>query len=211
MSEQSAALHEPWPSLERQREAVSFGVWTFLASEVLFFGALFLSYAVYRNLYPQAFTIAARQTDIFYGALNTAILLTSSLTMAVASRSAKESFRRMTLWCLAATTMLGLAFLVCKGFEYRDDILKGLIPGPNFPLHPAETQIFWTFYWVATGIHAVHLIIGIGIVSTAAVRLYRGRLPINASAFAGIALYWHLVDIIWIILLPLLYLIGRAS
>jgi cytochrome c oxidase subunit 3 len=211
MSETDAALHEPWPSLARQSEAVSFGVWTFLASEVLFFGGLFLCYVVYRNLYPEAFHTAAKETEVFYGTLNTAVLLTSSLTMAVASRSAEEGFRRMTLWCLTATVLLGLAFLVSKGFEYRSDIEKGLIPGPGFPLHPAETQIFWAFYWVATGVHAIHLTVGIGIVSVATTLLYSKRLPLSGSTFEGIALYWHLVDIIWIILLPLIYLIGRAS
>lgn len=210
MTETSRALHEPWPSLERQREGVSFGVWTFLASEALFFGGLFLAYAIYRNLYPAAFHTAAQETDVFYGTLNTAILLTSSLTMAVANRAADESFRRMTLWCLVATATLGLAFLVTKGFEYHDDIVKGMVPGPYFPLHPAPTQIFWAFYWVATGVHAIHLTIGIGVVGVATTLLYRERLPLDGSTFEGIALYWHLVDIIWIVLLPLLYLIGRA-
>lgn len=204
------ALHEPWPSLARQREGVSFGVWIFLASEVLFFGGLFLGYTVYRNLYPEAFRIAARETEVFFGTLNTAILLTSSLTMAVASRGARAGFRSMTQWCLVATALLGCAFLVAKGFEYRDDILNGMVPGPNFPLHPAETQIFWAYYWVMTGLHAVHLTIGIGVIAVVAAKLHRGRLPLEGSTFEGVALYWHLVDVIWIILLPLLYLIGRA-
>jgi cytochrome c oxidase subunit 3 len=205
------ALHEPWPDMERQREGVSFGVWVFLASEVLFFGGLLLSYVVYRNIYPDAFETAAKEADVFYGTLNTAILLTSSLTMAVASLSAEASFRRMTLWCLTATALFGMAFLVVKGFEYYDDLAKGLFPGPNFPLHPAETQIFWAFYWVATGVHAIHLTIGIGIVGVAATMLWRERIPLSGSTFEGIALYWHFVDIVWIILLPLIYLIGRAS
>jgi hypothetical protein len=104
MSETSPALREPWPDLARQREGVSFGVWAFLASEALFFGGLFLGYTVYRNLYPGAFLTAARETDIFYGTLNTAILLTSSLTMAVAERGAQQGLRRMALWCLAVTS-----------------------------------------------------------------------------------------------------------
>ena len=210
MSEATSALREPWPDLTRQREAVTFGVWAFLASEVLFFGGLFLGYTVYRNLYPEAFLTAARETDIFYGTLNTAILLTSSLTMAVAERGAQGGFRRMALWCLAATALLGVAFLISKGFEYHDDIAKGLIPGPNFPLHPAQTQIFWAFYWVMTGVHAIHLTIGVGIVTTVMVLLWlRNTLP-ESPTFEGVALYWHLVDVIWVILLPLLYLVGRT-
>ncbi len=211
MSETSPALREPWPNLMRQREAVTFGVWVFLASEALFFGGLLLGYTIYRNLYPQAFLTAARETDIVYGTLNTAILLTSSLTMAVAERGAQLKFRRMALWCLAATAVLGLAFLISKGFEYREDLSKGLFPGPGFPLHPAETQIFWAYYWVMTGVHAIHLTIGIGIVTTVMVLLWRRSTPPESPVFEGVALYWHLVDVIWVILLPLLYLVGRAS
>jgi cytochrome c oxidase subunit 3 len=210
MSEVSTSLHKPWPDLARQREGVAFGVWAFLASEALFFGGLFLGYTIYRNLYPEAFHTAARETDIFYGTFNTAILLTSSLTMAVAERGAKQGFRRMALWCLSATAVLGLAFLVCKGFEYRDDLSKGLFPGPGFPLHPAETQIFWAFYWVMTAVHAVHLTIGIGVVTTVALLLGRRTMAPESPAFEGVALYWHLVDVIWVILLPLLYLVGRS-
>jgi cytochrome c oxidase subunit 3 len=210
MSEVSPALRKPWPDLARQREGVSFGVWCFLASEALFFGGLFLGYVIYRNLYPEAFVIAARETDIFYGTLNTAVLLTSSLTMAVAERAAQEGVRRMALWCLAATALLGLAFLVSKGFEYHDDIAKGLIPGRNFPLQPAQTQIFWAFYWVMTGVHAIHLTIGIGVVATVMVLLAWRSTPPESPTFEGVALYWHLVDVIWVILLPLLYLLGRT-
>ena len=152
LREPSSALREPWPDLARQREGVALGVWVFLASEALFFGGLLLGYTVYRNLYPAAFAVAARETEIFYGTLNTAILLTSSLSMAVAERAALAGFRRLALWCLGATVLLGCAFLVCKGFEYADDIAKGLFPGPGFPLHPAQTQIFWAFYWVMTGV-----------------------------------------------------------
>jgi cytochrome c oxidase subunit 3 len=210
MRQSFGALREPWPDLARQREGVAFGVWIFLASEALFFGGLFLGYVVYRNLYPQAFLIAARETEVVYGTLNTAILLASSLTMAVAERGAQQGFRRMALWCLAATAFLGTAFLVSKGFEYRDDIAKGLFPGPDFPLHPAETQIFWAFYWVMTGVHAIHLTVGIGVVMIVMVLLWRRSTPSESPVFEGVALYWHLVDAIWVILLPLLYLIGRT-
>jgi cytochrome c oxidase subunit 3 len=211
MSETTRAINEPWPSLPRQREAVSFGVWVFLATEVLFFGGLFLGYTVYRFLYPQGFLIGAQGTDIVYGVSNTAILMTSSLTMAVAVRAAEQDMRRMVFWCLIATALFGLAFLVVKGFEYHSDIEKSLVPGPNFPLHQTGAELFWTFYWVMTAVHAIHLTIGIGAVTTLAVLLHRRRLPPESPAYEGVALYWHLVDIIWVVLLPLLYLIGRAS
>ncbi len=211
MSEASRALHEPWPSLRRQKEAVSFGVWVFLASEVLFFGGLFLAYALYRNIYPHGFVAAARETDVFFGTFNTAVLMTSSLTMAVAVRAAENRLRRMTVWCLVATAALGAVFLTAKAFEYRDDFVNRLVPGPNFKLHEHGAEIFWAFYWIATGIHAVHLIVGIIIVGTVAAMLHRRNVSLVGPRYEGIALYWHLVDIIWVILLPLLYLVGRAT
>jgi cytochrome c oxidase subunit 3 len=211
MSDASSALRAPFEHLPRQREAVSLGVWAFLASEVLFFGGLFLGYAVYRHLYPLAFVTAAKETDIIYGTLNTGILMTSSLTMAVAARAAEHNIRRMAIGCLLATVALGCAFLIVKGFEYRDDIAKGFIPGPHFPLRPRETQIFWAFYWVMTGVHAIHLIVGIGIVSTVTMLLMRESVALESPMFEGVALYWHLVDIIWVVLLPLLYLVGRNT
>jgi cytochrome c oxidase subunit 3 len=210
MSEVSPVLHEPWPSFERQKLAVSFGMWVFIASEVLFFGGLFLAYTVYRHRDADAFKIASRETEVFYGGTNTAILLTSSLTMAMAVHASEHGLRRLTTRCLTATLIFGLAFLVVKGFEYHSDLDKGLWPGPDFPLHPATTQLFWAFYWIATGVHAIHLSVGIGIVATITIRLARGTLPVRASTFEGVALYWHLVDTIWIILLPMLYLVGRT-
>ena len=210
MSEASSLLHEPWPSIARQKMAVSFGMWVFIASEVLFFGGLFLAYTVYRHLDAATFTAAARETEVFYGATNTAVLLTSSLTMAMAVKASEAGFRRMTLWCLTVTLALGITFLVIKGFEYHSDLDKGLWPGPHFALHPATTQLFWAFYWIATGVHAVHLTIGIGIVSVVTLQLKRRTLPVEATRFEGVALYWHLVDTIWIFLLPMLYLVGRA-
>lgn len=211
MSETSPALNEPWPSLPRQREAVSFGVWVFLATEVLFFGGLFLGYTVYRGMYPAGFEAGARETDIVYGVANTAILMTSSLTMAVAVRAAEQAMRRTVFWCLVATALFGLAFLIVKGFEYHDDIVKSMVPGPHFALRVPGAELFWTFYWVMTAVHAIHLTIGIGAVTTLSTLVARRRLPLESPAYEGVALYWHLVDIIWVVLLPLLYLIGRAS
>jgi cytochrome c oxidase subunit 3 len=211
MSETSSAVREPWENLARQREAVSFGVWAFLASEVLFFGGLFLGYAIYRHAYPEAFILAAKETDIVYGTLNTIILMTSSLTMAIAVRAAERELRRATVICLLATLALGACFLVVKGFEYRDDIAKGFVPGPHFSLQPAQTQIFWAFYWVMTGVHAIHLTIGIGAVSTITYLLVRRRVAPESPMFEAVALYWHLVDVIWVVLLPLLYLVGRNT
>lgn len=153
---------EPYAHFARQREAASCGMWIFLASEVIFFGGLFLGYAVYRHLHPEAFLEAARHTDVRFGTANTAILLTSSATMAVAMWAAREGMKGAVLRGLGLTAALGAGFLAVKGFEYRADIRELLIPGhPGFPLHPDATEIFFSFYWAMTALHAVHFAIGI--------------------------------------------------
>ncbi|MBM0206752.1 cytochrome c oxidase subunit 3 [Micromonospora sp. STR1s_5] len=214
MSETSALLKEPWESFERQKEAGKFGIWIFLASEVLFFGALLLTYAVYRLGNLQAFAAAGRETNISYGTINTGILLTSSLTMAVASQAAaaKAGFRRLVIGCLAGTAALGIAFLVVKGFEYKEDIDKHLVPGVHFALKQAAAQIFFGLYWLVTGIHAIHLTIGIVMVSRLAFLGWRRKLVLDDNPELEVTgLYWHLVDIVWIFLYPLIYLPGRAG
>lgn len=206
-----AALREPWEEIGRQREAATLGIWVFLASEVLFFGGLFAGYAVARLLNGSEFIDAMRHTDIWYGTVNTAVLLTSSLTMAVAAQTAGAGYRSMARRCFVATAALGLLFLVLKGFEYHKDIVDGLAPGAQFMLRPAAAQVFFSFYWVMTGLHAVHLVIGIVLVSRLAVLSARTAFPLQSSPQIEVtALYWHLVDVIWIILYPLLYLGGRA-
>ena len=210
MSDTSAALREPWPDLARQREGVSFGLWVFIASEVLFFGGLFMGYTVYRTLYPDAFRAAAHETEIFYGILNTVLLLTSSFTMTVAVRGAAAGLRRLTLVCLALTALLGLAFLAGKGMEYHDDLAHHLFPGPHFPLADPKTQIFWGFYWVMTFVHAVHLTGGIVLVGIVIVLLHRDTLKIESPAVNAVGIYWHFGDIVWITLVPLLYMLGRT-
>ncbi|TNC12711.1 cytochrome c oxidase subunit 3 family protein [Methylobacterium terricola] len=216
-----ARMREPWSDLEtdhatafaRQRDGAAFGIWVFLASEVLFFGALFLTYTAARLANQEAFAAAGRETNIVFGTLNTAILLTSSLTMAVASQAAdKGLFRRLTLWCLAATAVFGLAFLVVKGFEYREDIEKHLVPGAHFALSQAPAQIFFGFYWLVTVVHAIHLSIGIALVTRLAVMGWRDVDFLKENPQVEVtALYWHLVDVVWIFLYPMLYLPGRSG
>lgn len=217
----AAHLREPWSELEtgpaaafaRQRDGATFGIWIFLASEVLFFAALFLIYTAYRIANPEAFAAAGRATNIVYGTLNTAILLTSSLTMAMAAQGAEKGlFRRLTLGCLAATAALGLAFLVVKGFEYREDIEKHLVPGAHFALRQAPAQIFFGFYWLVTVVHAIHLGIGIGLVTRLLVKGWRDPDVLTENPQVEVtALYWHLVDLVWVFLYPMLYLPGRAG
>ncbi len=214
MSDESTLLREPWIDFGRQRDAGKFGIWVFLASETLFFGALLLTYTVCRIEHPDAFAAAGRETNVWYGTINTAVLLTSSLTMAVAAQAAEESarLRRLVLACLTITAMLGLAFIVIKGFEYKEDIDKHLVPGAGFALPQPAAQLFYGFYWLVTGVHAIHLSIGIALVSRMIWVLYRRELPAKDNPEIEVtALYWHLVDIVWIFLYPLIYLPGRAS
>lgn len=196
-----------------QRDAGKFGIWIFLASEVLFFGALIFTYSVCRIDNPNSFAAAGRETNIWYGTINTAILLTSSLTMAVASQAAASGkhFRRLVISCLASTATLGLAFLMIKGFEYKEDFDKHLVPGAQFALKEAGAQLFYGLYWLVTGVHAIHLAIGIVLIIRLALLGYFDRLRLSMSPEIEVAgLYWHLVDVIWIFLYPLIYLPGRA-
>jgi cytochrome c oxidase subunit III len=210
MTDIAGALREPWPDLRLQREGVGLGMWFFLASEVLFFGGLFISYAIYRHFNAEAFRVAGAHTQIVYGSINTAILLTSSFTMTVALRAATLRIRRLTILCLGATALLGIAFLACKGLEYRQDIAEHLFPGANFPLSPPATQLFWGLYWIMTGIHAIHLTAGIGVVLVVLTLFQRQIVPVQGSTMEGVAIYWHFVDSVWIVLYPLLYLAGRS-
>ena len=210
MSDVSRALQEPWPDLEVQREGVGLGIWAFLASEILFFGALIAVYAVYRAFNADAFRAAAAQTDVVYGTINTVLLLTSSMTMTVALRASEARLRAVTLTCLAITLALGIGFLAVKGIEYHDDVAKGLVPGPHFALKEPATQLFWMLYWIMTGIHAIHLTAGILVVAVVIVLFRRDIIPVQASTMEGVATYWHFVDSVWLFLYPLLYLAGRS-
>lgn len=214
MTDTSGLLREPWENFERQRGAGKFGIWVFLASEVLFFGALMLTYTVCRVDHPAAFAAAGRETNVWYGTINTAILLTSSLTMAMASQAATvgRAFRRLVIWSLAATASFGIAFLVVKAFEYKEDIEKHLVPGAGFAVHDTGAQLFFGLYWLITGVHAIHLTIGIVLVTRLSLLGYLEKLQIGENPEIEVtALYWHLVDVIWIFLYPLIYLPGRAS
>lgn len=205
-------LRPPWRVLSRQREGATFGIWVFLASELLFFGSLLLLYTAYRMANPDVFIIAGRETDLWYGTVNTAVLMTSSLTMAVAAQAAESDMRRLAIWCLGATVALGVMFLVFKGFEYAEDIQRNLVPGVvDFALKQPAAQIFFALYWIMTAIHAVHLSIGLGLVGRLALFGALRRVQLNENPQVEVtALYWHLVDVIWIILYPLIYLMGRS-
>jgi len=214
MTDATTLLREPWAGLERQRQAGKFGIWVFLASETLFFGALLLTYTVCRVEHPDAFAAAGRETNIWFGTINTAILLTSSLTMALASQAAAQNGRArfLILTCLGATAALGLAFMIVKGFEYKEDLDKHLLPGANFALPQAGAQLFYGLYWLVTGVHAIHLTIGIVLVVRLVLLGALRRIRLRGSPELEVtALYWHLVDVVWIFLYPFLYLVERHA
>ena len=202
------ALRKPWRSEERQRVATQFGMWAFLATETLFFGAIFLFYALSRMAQPGGFIAGAHEADVVFGTTNTVILLTSSLTMAIGERAVGVGLVTLARWMFAGTIALGLCFLVVKGFEYRSDIDKALIPGPHFALAQPGASQFWAFYWTVTVVHACHLTIGLGVVGRLLL-IPRDRLAARATTAEGSALYWHLVDVVWVMLYPLIYLTGR--
>ncbi|WP_156678110.1 cytochrome c oxidase subunit 3 [Sphingomonas profundi] len=202
------ALNAPWATADRQRVATQFGMWAFLATETLFFGAIFLFYAVARWSHPAGFLAGAREADAWFGSANTIVLLTSSLTMAIAERGVRAGLVALARAMYALTIALGLCFLTIKGFEYAKDISEHLIPGRRFPLAETGASAFWAFYWTVTVVHAIHLTIGLGIVARMLL-IPRDRLAARWTTAEGTALYWHLVDVVWVFLYPLLYLAGR--
>jgi len=188
-------------------------MWIFLATEVLFFGGLFLVYSVYRSWYPQAFAAASHELIVWAGTLNTVVLITSSLTVVLAVHAAQSGHRRTLVVMLLATIVLGCVFLGVKAFEYRSEYLEHHVPGMGFQFEPdyfLHAQIFFSLYFIMTGLHAVHMIIGLGIMTWMLWWTLNGTITHEyASPIEISGLYWHFVDIVWIFLFPLLYLIGR--
>ncbi len=207
------ALKSHFDDLGQQFEASSLGMWIFLATEILFFGGLFTAYLVYRMQYPEAFAGASHHLNVVLGGINTAVLIGSSLTMALGVWSAQTGRRRALIVFLVLTIALGLVFLGIKSFEYATKFEEGLVPGASFRYEgpdPAHAQLFFSLYFIMTGLHATHMIVGIGILSVLIVMASRGRFSAAYNTPVEISgLYWHFVDIVWIFLFPLLYLIDR--
>jgi len=207
------ALAHHFDSLAEQKEAATLGMWVFLVTEVLFFGGLFATYAIYRNWYPAAFAASSHELDVTLGAINTAVLITSSLTMALAVHAAQLGQRTKIMVFLVLTMALGGVFLGIKSVEYYHKFVEHHVPGPSFQFekeHARHAQIFFSLYFVMTGLHAVHMIIGIGIMLVMLWWAWRGTITVEYFSPIEISgLYWHFVDIVWIFLFPLLYLIGR--
>jgi len=215
----------------QQREAASFGMWLFLLTEIMFFGGMFFAYLLYRNWYNPAFVAASHQLSITLGGINTAILISSGFFMALGVWAAEVRKKNLLVLFLVLTTFFGFAFLGIKAVEYHEKWEKHHIPGANFdvsefvnpaahgldekPLSPdmaQKTQIFFFLYFAMTGMHALHMIIGIVLLFWLTWRAHRGEFTSGYVApIENFGLYWHFVDIVWIFLFPLLYLINLGS
>jgi cytochrome c oxidase subunit III len=206
MRDEVLGLKEQFESLDQQHLTSTQGMWIFLATEILFFGGMFLAYALYRRTYPEDFIAMSQRFSWLFGTINTAVLLTSSLTMALAVRAAQEGKERLLSAYLSLTLFLGAVFLAIKGFEYAEDFRKNLIFGQV----SGHMQILLFLYYVMTGVHALHLLIGICILVVMIRKSKRKQFSRGYySPIEVTGLYWHFVDIIWVFLYPLLYLIGK--
>jgi len=207
------ALKHHFEDLGQQHEASTLGMWVFLTTEIMFFGPLFFAYALYRSEYAEAFAEASHHQNWKLGVTNTAVLIFSSLTVAMSVYFAQKNRRKALVVALALTLVLGIAFLGIKAIEYHEHFEEGLFPGSHFtyqsPLAP-RVQMFFVLYFVMTGLHAVHMIVGIGIFTWLLIRARRGEFSLEYYGPVEVSgLYWHFVDIVWIFLFPLLYLVGR--
>lgn len=223
-NESEAADHGPWYlahhffDMDQQNASVKMGMWLFIVQELLFFAGLFMAYIVFRWLYPDTWLTCAEHLDKWMGGTNTLVLLASSLTMALAVRSSQLNDRKWMGHWLLATIGGAFGFLVIKYFEYSHKFHLGLLPGKFYTYgeaHPAEAptaefapQVFFSIYYMMTGVHGLHVVIGIGLIFWLWLRVRRGEFTSeNYAAVENVGLYWHLVDLIWIFLFPLLYLV----
>jgi cytochrome c oxidase subunit 3 len=217
------ALHAHHPRLQhhfddmaQQAEASTLGMWVFLVTEIMFFGGLFMAYLLYRSSSPEGFAEASHHLNVTWGAVNTIVLIVSSLTMALGVRAAQTSAppKTQVMWILL-TMLFGAAFLGVKAIEYTDKFTHHLVPGPNFVWegkHPATAQMFYSLYFCMTGLHALHMVVGLGIMTVIAIMAWRNTFDADYYTPVEVAgLYWHFVDIVWIFLFPLLYLIGAHA
>jgi cytochrome c oxidase subunit 3 len=212
MPEAKFVVAEQFETPEQQHETATLGLWTFLVTEIMFFAGLFLAYIVYRYAYPHSFEIASRHTSLIYGTINTAVLLTSSLTMALAVHAAQEGRSRTSVRFLLITILFAASFMGIKGVEYHEHFSGHEVPGSSFRPIPGapKAELFFYLYFAMTGLHAIHVTVGIGLLSVMAFLASRRRFdehyytPVELTG-----LYWHFVDLVWIFLYPLIYLIDR--
>ena len=239
-------LYGQFQTLEQQKESATLGMWIFLSTEILFFGGMFLTYTINRHTYAQVFAFSSRTIDVTWGAINTCVLIGSSLTMAMSVWAAQVGKKALVSLFLILTVLLGSVFLFIKGIEYHAKYVEHHIPGWNFDMYyctnnpsvcdlddralarekadlqeaekqsgspvgvNAHAQLFFSLYFGMTGLHALHMIIGAGLLLWLIKESFKGRYtPAYNNPVENVGLYWHFVDIVWIFLFPLLYLIDR--
>jgi cytochrome c oxidase subunit 3 len=239
-------LYGQFQTLEQQKETATLGMWVFLVTEILFFGGIFLIYTINRHTYPQVFAVSSRTIVLKWGAINTVVLIGSSLTMAMSVWSAQVGKKKLVTIFLILTLVLGTLFLGIKAVEYHDKYVEHHIPGLNFDMYyctdnpsacdlsgkaleaekaelkdltdkvggsvavNAHAQLFFSLYFGMTGLHALHMIVGAGLLIWLTKESFKGRFTSQYNTpVENIGLYWHFVDIVWIYLFPLLYLIDR--
>ncbi|MGA2711756.1 MAG: cytochrome c oxidase subunit 3 family protein [Bryobacteraceae bacterium] len=210
------AVEHHFEDADQQKDAATVGMWVFLVTEVMFFGGLFLAYFAYRQAYPAAFASASNKTNLLIGAVNTTVLICSSLTMALAVHCAAIGKKSLIVLFLVLTLLLGGTFLGVKAYEYHDKYVHHEIPGYHFDCEgctdPGHTPLFFALYFGMTGLHATHMIVGAGIILFLISQARKGRYtPEWHTPVELFGLYWHFVDIVWIFLFPLLYLIDRSA
>ena len=212
MAEQQSVVAPYFSNLEQQREVNNFGMWVFLGTEVMFFGGLFLVYSVYHFAYPEAFAEASRELNLTLGTINTFVLLFSSLTMALAVHSAQTDRKKALVTFLLLTILLGLVFLGIKGVEYTEKFQHHLVPGPNFLFEgPKQAELFFSLYFATSGLHAIHMVIGVGVLTYFVSKALRNQFSsLTYDPVEMVGLYWHFVDIAWVFIYPLYYLIDRS-
>jgi cytochrome c oxidase subunit 3 len=204
-------LAHHFPDMKTQEHAARMGMWIFLSTEILLFAVLFTAYAIYRFLFPVGFEEASKLAHVAMGATNTVVLITSSLTVALAIHYARHGENRKVVGLLAITIGFGAVFMVLKGYEYYHHYLEGQLPGRLY--HFAGVQgpgvsMYFTVYFLMTGLHGLHVLIGMSLLAWVAVRAWRNEFGPGYSTPVELSgLYWHLVDLIWIFLFPLLYLV----
>ena len=213
------ALHHQFEDMDQQNEAYLVGMWTFLVTEVMFFGTLFIIYTLYRSMYQMDWYLAHEALNIPMGGVNTIILLISSFTVAVAVRSAQRRERNLVLWNLGITLVCAFAFLGIKGVEYMEKFQHNLYPGPEFGRHPEHlhgaapnfAQLYYGLYFGMTGLHAVHVIVGIIVIAYLWVKWFLNakNVTLDYVPTEMVGLYWHFVDLVWIFLFPLMYLMPK--
>ncbi len=212
--EETLALREQFDTEAQQKDASTLGMWIFLVTEIMFFGGMFLAYTIYRSTYPEIFAVCSSSLNVYIGAANTVVLLCSSFTMVLAVRSAQLGRQGAIIFNLILTLALGFVFLGVKAYEWHEKFVEHHIPGPGFHFEgiaqQGPAQLFFSLYFAMTGLHALHMVIGAGILTWLAIKAKQGTFTAEYMTPVDVAgLYWHFVDIIWIFLFPLLYLIDR--